>query len=210
MPATVWKGYLSFGLVSFPIHLSAAARAETVHLHMLHKKDDARIKEVWYCTEENKPVDRGDIVKGYEYSKGKYVVVEDAELKKVAPATATTMEILQFVHADEVDPIFFEKSYYVAPEAAGSKPYALLRKAMTETSFYAVAKIAMHAREHIVIIRPGEEGLVLHTMYFVDELHRGNKGAKTAEAKFSAKELEMAKRLIDTLASPFKPATVSR
>lgn len=205
MPATVWKGNLSFGLVSFPIRLAAAARAETVHFHMLHKKDESRIKEVWYCAEENKPVDRDDIVKGYEFSKGKYVVVEDAELKKVAPPTASIMEILQFVKAEEVDPIYLEKSYYVIPEAAGSKPYALLQKAMADTSFYAVAKVAMHAREHIVIIRPGDEGLVLHTMYFVNELQKRNMGAKATAEKFSAKEMQLAKQLIDTLASPFKP-----
>src|SRR3954453_260963 len=129
MPATVWKGYLSFGLVSFPIRLYAAARPETVHFHMLHKKDDSRIKEVWYCAEENKPVPRAEIVKGYEYSKGKYVVVEDAELKKIAPPPATAMEILQFGRADEVDPLVFDKSYYVGSEEAPSKPYSLLYKA---------------------------------------------------------------------------------
>jgi DNA end-binding protein Ku len=170
MPATVWKGYLSFGLVSFPVRLFAAARAQTVHFHMLHKKDDSRIKEVWYCVEENKPVERNEIVKGYEYSKGKYVVVDDEELKKAAPPTATAMEILQFVKSDDVDPIYLEKSYYVAPEEAASKPYGLLRKAMADTGYDAVGKVAMHGREHIVIIRPTAEGLVLHTMYFADEL----------------------------------------
>jgi DNA end-binding protein Ku len=205
MPATVWKGYLSFGLVSFPIRLAAAARPETIHFHMLHRKDSSRIKEVWYCAEEDKPVDRADIVKGFEYAKGKYVVVAEEELKKVAPPTATTMEILQFVKAGEVDPVYLEKSYYVIPEAAASKPYALLRQAMADTSFYAVAKMAMHAREHIVIIRPADEGLVLHTMYFENELHKSNQGEKPSAGKFTGKEIALAKQLIDTLASPFKP-----
>src|SRR6185436_15730103 len=110
MPATVWKGYISFGLVSFPVRLFSAARAEAVHFHMLHKKDLSRVKEVWYCAKENKPIERSDIVKGENY-----VVVDDDELKKIAPTTASTMEILQFVRNDEVDPIFFESSYYVAP-----------------------------------------------------------------------------------------------
>src|SRR6185503_20764895 len=104
MPATVWKGYITFGLVSFPVRLHSAARAERVHFHMLHKKDLSRVKEVWYCAEEDKPIERSDIVKGYEASKGKYVVVEDDELKKIAPRTATAMEVLQFVGSDEVDP----------------------------------------------------------------------------------------------------------
>jgi DNA end-binding protein Ku len=206
MPATVWKGSLSFGLVSFPIRLFAAARAETVHFHMLHKKDNSRIKEVWFCARENKPIARNEIVRGYEYSKGKFVVLEDGEVKKVAPPTASTMEILQFVKAAEVDPVYLEKSYYVAPEAAAAaKPYGLLRKAMSETGYDAVAKVAMHGREHIVIIRPDNDELMLHTMYFKNELHEANKTKSVSNAKFSAKEMDLARQLIDTLASPFKP-----
>src|SRR5215470_9175739 len=97
MPSTVWKGYISFGLVSFPVRLHTAARAAPVRFHMLHKKDLSRVKEVWYCAEEDKPIDRSDIVKGYEIEKGEYVTVDDDELKKIAPTTATTMDILQFV-----------------------------------------------------------------------------------------------------------------
>ncbi|MGH9613434.1 MAG: Ku protein [Bryobacteraceae bacterium] len=205
MAASVWKGYLSFGLVSFPVRLSAAARPEPIHFHMLHKKDLSRIKEVWYCAEEDEPVDRSGIVKGYEYEKGKYVVVEESELKSVAPPTAKVMEILQFVRAGEVDPIFLDKSYYVAPEETAAKPYALLLGAMNETKYYAVAKIAMHGREHIVIIRPTKQGMVLHTMYFVDELHKSNEAGGSSKAQFNQKEMQLAKNLIETLASPFKP-----
>src|ERR1700761_4225109 len=146
MPATVWKGYLSFGLVSFPVRLFSAARAETVHFHMLHKKDLSRVKEVWYCAEEDKPIERSDIVKGYEVAKGKYVVIEDEELKKIAPATASAMEVLQFVDSDEVDPLVFESSYYVAPEEKISKPYALFLAALSETKRDAIAQIVMHNR----------------------------------------------------------------
>jgi DNA end-binding protein Ku len=207
MPATVWKGYLSFGLVSFPIRLYAAARPEPIHFHMLHKRDHSRIKEVWYCAEENRPLDRDEIVKGYEYEKGKYVVVDDQDLKKVAPPTATAMEILQFVKTGEVDPIYLEKSYYVAPEEAAVKPYGLLFTAMRDTGYEAVAKVAMHAREHIVVIRPADTGLILHTMYFENEINAANKTATSApkHTKFAAKEIDLARRLIDTLASPFKP-----
>jgi len=205
MAGIVWKGYVSFGLVSFPVRLFAAARPETVHFHLLHSKDHSRVKEVWYCAEEGKPIDRKQMVKGYEFRKGEYVVVEDEELKKVAPPTASTMEVLQFVKSDEVDPIFLNKSYYVAPDEAVSKPYMLLLRAMVETKYYALAKIAMHGREHIVIIRPTEDGLVLHTMYFVDELHKAREVKKPSGAKFSAKELDLAKQLVDSLSSPFKP-----
>ncbi len=204
MPATVWKGYLSFGLVSFPVRLFSAARAETVHFHMLHRKDLSRIKEVWYCAEENKPIERSEIVKGYEAKKGDYVVVDEDELKKIAPATATTMEILQFVPNDDVDPLWFESSYYVAPEENVGKPYALFLAAMTDTKRYAIAKVAMHNREHVVLIRPAEGGLVLHTLYYQDELHKANK-AEAPKTKFSAKELEMARSLVGHLTAPFKP-----
>jgi DNA end-binding protein Ku len=205
MPATVWKGYLSFGLVSFPVRLFAAARAETVHFHMLHKKDSSRVKEVWYCAEEDKPIERSEIVKGYEVSKGEYVEVDDEELKKIAPPTASSMEILQFVKNSDVDPLFFESSYYVAPEEKISKPYALFLTALTETKYYAIAKMAMHNREHVVIIRPAEGGLVLHTMYYSGELRRANK-AEAPKTKFSGKELELARTLVEHLAAPFKPA----
>ncbi len=205
MPATVWKGYLTFGLVSFPIRLFAAARPQPIHFHLLHKKDLSRIKEVMFCAKEDKPLDRSEIVKGYEYEKNRYVVVEPEELEKMAPPTATVMEILQFVRMSEVDPVFLETSYYVAPEQAVSRPYSLLLEAMKETEYDALAKVSMHGREHIVILRPAQHGIVLHTMYFVDELHKANEVTVPAAGKFDKKEIDLAKKLIETLASPFKP-----
>jgi DNA end-binding protein Ku len=204
MAATVWKGFISFGLVSFPVRLFSAARAESVHFHMLHKKDQSRVKEVWYCVEENKPIDRSDIEKGYEVSKGKYVVVEDEELKKIAPPTATTMDVLQFVGKDEVDPILFESSYYIAAEDKAAKPYVLFMAALEDTGQDAIAKVAMHNREHVVLIRPSNGGLVLHTLYYPDELHKANR-SETPKAKYTSKELELAKSLVDQLSAPFKP-----
>jgi DNA end-binding protein Ku len=204
MPATIWKGYISFGLVSFPVRLSAAARPETVHFHMLHEKDLSRVKEVFYCAAEDKPLNRKEIVKGYEYEKGKYVVVTEEDLEKIAPPTARIMEIVQFVKSAEVDPIYLEKSYYVAPEEDVSKPYSLLARSMRATGYDAIAKVAMHGREHVVIIRATDDGLVLHTMYFVDELHETNKVAIDRK-DFNKRELELSEKLIQTLAAPFRP-----
>ncbi|HLK22163.1 MAG TPA: Ku protein [Bryobacteraceae bacterium] len=204
MPATVWKGFISFGLVSFPVRLFSAARAETVHFHMLHKKDHSRVKEVWYCAEENKPIERAEIEKGFEVAKGEYVVVDDEDLKKIAPPTASTMDILQFVDNDEVDPIYFEASYYVAPEEKTAKPYALFVAALTDTKQDAIAKIAMHNREHVVLIRPAETGLLLHTLFYPDELHSANR-REAPKTKYSAKELELARSLVEQLKAPFKP-----
>ena len=205
MPATVWKGYLSFGLVSFPTRLFAAARPEPIRFHMLHKKDLSRVREVFFCAAEDKPLERSEIVKGYEYGKDRYVVVEPEDLEKIAPPTATVMQIVQFVRMQEIDPIFLETSYYVAPEEAVSRPYALLLEAMKETRYDAIAKVAMHGREHVVILRPGERGIVLHTMYFVDELHKANEVRVAKPAKFDKREVDLAKKLIETLAEPFKP-----
>jgi DNA end-binding protein Ku len=205
MPAIVWKGYISFGLVSFPVRLYSAARPEAIHFHMLHKKDLSRVKEVWYCAEEDKPIKRSDMVKGYETGKGKYVVVEDEELKKIAPPTATTMEVLQFVPADAVDPILFERSYYVGPEEKVSKPYALFLQAIEDTKRCAIAKLTMHGRENMVLIRVSEDGLVLHTLFYPDELHKANKQASPAKTNVSRKELDLAKTLVQQFSAPFKP-----
>lgn len=205
MPATVWKGYISFGLVSFPVRLFSAARAETVHFHMLHKKDLSRVKEVWYCAAEDKPLNRSEIVKGFETAKNRYVVVDDEELKKIAPATATTIDVLQFVNAGEVDPIYLERSYYMAPEEKVSKPYALFMQALKDTGYAALAKLSMHSREHIVLIRPGMEGLLLHTLFYTNELHSANRQKGSAKTNPTRKEIDLAKNLIRQLAGPFKP-----
>ena len=205
MPATVWKGFLSFGLVSFPIRLFSAARADHIHFNMLHRKDLSRIKEVWYCAKEDKPVDRSEIVKGYEVSKGDYILVEDEELKKIAPATARTMEIVQFVRDKEVDPIYFESSYYVAPDEAVSKPYELFLQALTEAQYSAIAKVTMHNREDSVLIRATKTGLLLHTLFYPNELRDANQAAVKPGKKASSKELSLAKTLIQHLAGPFKP-----
>jgi len=207
MPATVWKGYLSFGLVTFPVRLFTAARAKAVHFHMLHKKDLSRVKEVWYCAEEDRPIDRSEIVKGYQTSKQEYVVVDDKEIAAIAPPTASAIEIQQFVKSESVDAIYFENSYYLAPEEKASKPYSLFMAALTESRYQAVAKMAMHNREHAVLIRPGAGGLLLHTLYYADELNTGNR-SEPAQAKFTAKELDLAKNLIRQMAGAFRPGNL--
>jgi DNA end-binding protein Ku len=205
MAATVWSGFISFGLVSFPVRLFSAARAETVHFHLLHRKDLSRVKEVFYCAEENKPIQRSEIVKGYEAGKGEYVVVDDDELKNVAPPTARTMDIVQFVRNDEVDPIYFERSYYVAPSDDVSKPYALFLKALEETKYNAIAKVSMHGREHVVLIRPADNELILHTLFYADELNAANRVSASAKAGPTGKEVDLAVQLIRQLAGSFKP-----
>jgi len=204
MASTVWKGHLTFGLVSLPVKLYSAARSETVSFNQLHKSDNSRIKNVVYCQAEDKPVPRAELVKGYEYEKDKYVVVDEEEIKKVAPRTAKTMEILEFVKASEVDAVFFESSYYVAPDDAGEKPYALLFEALRRSEYLALAKIAMHNREHIVLLRPGKHGILMHTMYYTDEIRQVEE-FRTDISLVKEKELELAMSLIDNLTGAFEP-----
>lgn len=204
MATSIWKGHLTFGLVSFPVRLFTAARSESISFNQLHKEDNSRIKQVIYCQAEDKPIPRSEIVKGYEYEKGKYVVIEDEEIRKVAPKTAKVMEIQEFVKADDVDPVFMESSYYLAPDEGGEKPYALLFEALRQTKFFGIAKIAMHNREHVVILRPGDKGMVLHTMYYADEVRRSEE-FRTDASNLKDKELALAKMLVESLAGEFEP-----
>src|SRR3954452_20952383 len=204
MATSIWKGHLTFGMVSFPVHLSTAARSETISFNQLHKHDNSRVKQVLYCQAEDKPIQRSEIVKGYEYEKDKYVVIEDEDIKKVAPRTAKTMEVLEFVKSAEVDAIFLESSYYMAPDEAGEKPYALLFEALRQSGCVGVAKIAMHNREHIVVLRPGPKGILLHTMYYPDEIRQVEE-FRTDTSLVKDKELAMAKMLISSLEADFEP-----
>ena len=204
MASTVWKGHLTFGLLSLPVKLFSAARGESVSFNQLHKTDHSRVKQVLYCQAEDKPIQRSEIVKGYEYEKDKYVVVDDEEIKKVAPKTAKTMEVLEFVKASEVDPIYLESSYYLAPDEAGEKPYALLFESLRQSGCVGVAKIAMHNREHIVILRPGSKGILLHTMYYPDEIRQVEE-FRTDTSTVKEKELALAKTLVESLLAPFEP-----
>ena len=205
MAASIWKGHLTFGLVSFPVRLFAAARSESISFNQLHKEDGSRIKQVLFCQAEDKPIPRSEIVKGYEYEKGRYVVVDDEEIKKVAPRTAKVMEIQEFVNGADVDPVYLESSYYMAPDEGGEKPYALLFETMKQTKYYGIAKVAMHNREHVVVLRPGDKGMVLHTMYYADEVRRADEFVTDA-SNLKDKELALAKMLIESLVGEFEPA----
>ena len=204
MASTVWKGQLAFGLVSFPVKLFTAARSESMSFNQLHKGDNSRVKQVLYCQAEDKPIPRTEIVKGFEYEKDRYVVIEDEDIKKMAPGTAKVMEILEFVKSHEVDPIYFESSYYMAPDAAGEKPYALLFDTLRRTGYVGIAKVAMHNREHIVIFRPGDHGILMHTMYYSHEIRKIEE-FRTDTTLVKDKEVELAQMLVESLAAAFEP-----
>jgi len=206
MATSVWKGYLTFGLISIPIRLFSAARGERISLNQLHEVCHSRIKMPLFCPTCNRQVERSEIVKGYEYEKDQYVLFDEKELKKIEPESARSMEILEFVRLDEIDPLYYESSYYVTPEDEGRKAYQLLLDAMEDSGYAAVAKITMHQREHIVVIRPRENGMTLHTMFYNNEIREvAEYGKRTPAAEPKEAEKKLATQLIESLAAKFEP-----
>jgi len=187
-----------------PVRLFSGARSSGISFNMLHRDDLTRVKQQYYCPNDNRVVERSEIVKGYEYRKGEYVVIEPEEIKKIEPKTAKTMEILEFVKTSDVDPVFFESSYYMMPEEAGRRPYALLTKALEESEFVAIAKLTMHNREYTVFLRPHEGGMMLHTMYYAEEVKKVE-GFGPPDVEIKDSELKVAHQLIEALASDWDP-----
>ncbi|HEV2306828.1 MAG TPA: Ku protein [Candidatus Acidoferrales bacterium] len=204
MPSSAWKGAISFGLVSIPIRLYAAARTQRIELHQLHSVCNTRLKQPLFCPTCNRIVSRDEVVKGYEYEDGKYVLLEPEEVKRIAPHSARTMEILAFVKESQIDPLFFDSSYFVVPEEEGRKGYQLLLKTLESTKRVGIAKLSMHQREYTVFIRPYDHGLALHTMYFANEIREAPGFGKTEEVKLKPQEIRLAEQLVDTLSEDFK------
>jgi DNA end-binding protein Ku len=206
MATSVWKGYLTFGLISIPIRLFSAARSERIGLNQLHKVCHSRIRMPLFCPTCQRQVERSEIVKGYEYEKDQYVLFDEEELDKIEPESARAMEILEFVKVDEIDPLYYDASYYLTPEEEGKKAYQLLLEAMEETGYAAIAKITMHQREHIVVIRPRDNGMTLHTMFYTNEIRQvAEYGQRTPAAEPKEAEKKLATQLIESLAAKFEP-----
>ncbi len=186
-----------------PVRLFSGARGSRISFNQLHRDDHARVKQQLICSVDGKVLERDEIVKGYEYRKGEYVIIEPEELKKIEPKTAKSMEILEFVKADDVDPVYFESSYYLQPDEGGEKPYALLSQALKETNYLGIAKLTMHNREYTVFLRPHESGMMLHTMYYEDEVKKMEAPKLNSEVKPA--EIKIAHQLIEALAGKFEP-----
>ena len=206
MATSVWKGYLTFGLISIPIRLFPAARSERIGLNQLHKVCHSRIRMPLFCPTCNRMVERSEIVKGYEYDKDQYVLFDEEELDKIEPESARTMEILEFVKMQEIDPLYYDASYYLTPEDAGTKAYELLLKAMEDSGYAAIAKLSMHQREHIVVIRPRANGMALHTMFYANEIRPVAEYARPEKAEPKEQEKKLAMQLIESLAAHFEPS----
>lgn len=203
--ANVWKGHLTFGLISIPIRLFSAARGERISFNQLHKECHSRLKQPLFCPTCQRMVERSEIVKGYEHEKEQYVLVEDEELEKVAPPSARAMEILEFVHLGSIDPLYFDASYFMVPEEAGRKAYQLLVKTMEESDYAAIAKLWMHQREYTVIVRPRSNGLTLHTMYYENEIRQVAEYGQSDGIEVKEQEVKLAQQLVESLAGEFEP-----
>jgi DNA end-binding protein Ku len=229
MASTVWRGYVTFGLISIPVRLFRAARAERVSFRRLYREERkeaapeektvrsirpaepppqsilSRVEQASVRPGTEAVLPPGSVVKGYEYEQNRFVIVEPEELKSAAAKTSTQMEIEEFVQLAEIDPVYFENSYYVRPEEAGEKAYALLYRALQTTGLVAIAQFAMHSREHVVVLRPGKAGILAHTMFFANEV-RAEEEYRADTSMVVQKELDLAQNLIHSLAAPFDPA----
>jgi DNA end-binding protein Ku len=205
MAASVWKGSISFGLVSVPIKLFAAARYSHISFHEVHRECGHRVQQQLYCPYDKRVVSRDEIVMGYEVDEDKMVIVDREELKKLQPASSSSMEILQFVKLSDVDPIFFETSYFSVPEEAGRRGYTLLLETMEEMKLAALAQVTMHQRERTVILRPYQGALTLHTLYYPNEIHYVAGYGKNNATNLKKPEIVLAEQFAKGLVAPFRP-----
>jgi len=204
---SIWRGAISFGMVSIPVKLYSATEQKDVRFRLLHKTDGAPIKEKRVCTADGKEVEWEDLVRGYEVGKGEYVILDPEEIDEAKPESATTIEIGDFVKLKEIDPIYFEKSYFLEPTDVGAKPFTLLKRALEETGRTAVARVVIRTKERLATIRPYDDTLILETMFWPDEIRStGSLDVPEGdEARVRAKELDMARSLVENLSDRFKP-----
>src|SRR5262245_19211468 len=206
-PHSIGSGNISFGLVSIPIRMYTAASSESVSFNQIHPKCGGRIRQQLLCPTCNEVVERSSLVKGYEFAKDQYVQFTEDELKALEGEASKMIDIAEFVPLKEVDPIYFEKTYYLGPDKGGEKAYRLLAEAMEKAGRVALAKFVMRGKENLVLIRSAKNGLMLHTMYFADEVRDFGEVDKGEDAKVKPGELELAERLVKELTSEqFEPA----
>jgi DNA end-binding protein Ku len=206
-PHSLGSGTISFGLVSIPVRLYTAASSGNVAFNQLHAVCGSRIKQQTFCPKCNKTSERAELTRGYEFAKEQYVRVSDEELKSLEGESSKIIDIAEFVPLEQVDPIYFEKTYYLGPDKGGEKPYRLLADAMDKAGQVALAKFVMRGKESLVLIRAAQSGLMLHTMYFADEVRDFGEIDKGDSAKIREGELDLALQLINGLAGEtFSPA----
>ena len=207
MPRPIWTGAISFGLVNVPVKLFTATSRQDIHFHQLHKTDGVRIKQKRVCPQHDTEVAFDEIVKGYEIAPGQYVVIEPSELDALDAQATHSIDIEEFVDLEQIDPVFFEHPYYLAPDARADKPYVLLREAMRDSNKVGLGRFVMRTKQYLAAIRAKEDVLVLSTMLFADEVvdPASIEAVPTAAAEVGDNERAMARQLIESLAADFDP-----
>lgn len=196
---SIGSGTISFGLVSIPIKLYTATSAKSVSFNMLHKACGSRLKQQLLCATENVPVERTDVIKGFEYARDQYVKFTDEELKAMEAARTDQLELLEFVPADTVDFIFIEKTYYLGPDKGGERAYRLLSESLERANRLAVGRFAQRGKDNLVLVRPYKKGLILHECYYADEVRSFDDVETGGAFEFKPIELELANKLIEQL-----------
>jgi DNA end-binding protein Ku len=207
MPRSIWSGAISFGLVNVPVKLFTAVRKKDVRFHQLHEKDGGRIQQKRVCSIDGEEVPYEEIAKGYEIASGNYVMIEPDELDQLDPEATHTIDIEDFVELDQIDPLFFDSSYYVIPDERGAKPYRLLFEAMRDANKVGIARVVMRTKQYLVAVRPVGDALVMSTMNFNDEVVPQSEldGLPGEGQSATERELRMAQQLIESLSTDFDP-----
>lgn len=207
MPAmrSIWNGAITFGLISIPVRLFTAVEEKSLKFHQLHGVDSGRIRYKRVCSVDEEEVPFDEIVKGYEYEKDRYVIFTEEELERLPSDSVRAVDVVAFVPLDEIDPIYFQRSYYLAPEPTGIKAYRLLAQALTDSGRVGIAKITLREKEHLATLRLRDGVFVLETMYWPDEIRAADFDQLSKSVDIRPQELAMAKTLIDNLTDHFDP-----
>ena len=205
MPRAMWKGAISFGLVTIPVSVYPATEEKTLRFNQLHDDDGGRIRMKRVCSIDGEEVGYEHIVKGYEYEKDRYVILTDDDFEAIPVESSRAIDIQQFVELEEIDPMQYKKSYYLVPEETGAKAYALLREALNRSGKVGIAKVSFRDKEHLAALRFRDEAFVLETMYWPDEIREADFGGVDVSAKIRPNELEMAQTLIENLTADWDP-----
>ena len=202
---SLWRGVISFGLVNIPIRLYVAVRENDIRFHLLHDQDKSRLQRRMICPVEGKEVPSEHIIRGYEISPGRHVVIEDQELEAIAPKASRAIEILHFVNIAEIDPLYFQHPYYVLPEEGAEKSYRLFTQALERTGKVGIARFVMRSKAYLATLRPSKDLLLLETMYFPDEIVSADRFERPGGSRVGERELKTAEQLINSLSARFEP-----
>jgi DNA end-binding protein Ku len=205
MPRAMWKGAISFGLVTIPVSVYPATEEKTLRFNQLHDDDGGRIRMKRVCSVDGEEVGYEHIVKGYEYEKDRYVILTDDDFEAIPVESSRAIDIQQFVDLEEIDPMLYKKSYYLVPEETGAKAYALLREALNRSGKVGVAKVSFRDKEHLAALRFRDDAFILETMYWPDEIREADFGGVDVSMKVRPNELDMAQTLIDNLSADWDP-----